>query len=122
MVFSIVTLDKLKIDDPVGAISVHGTVGIFGIFAVLLSDPDATFMGQMVGMLTIFGWVFGASFVAWMAIKTVMGIRVTAAEEERGHGHGRLRDGGIPRIYQPLMVYMLNSKKALARALFLPNW
>lgn len=84
VVFSIVTLDKLKIDDPVGAISVHGTVGIFGIFAVLLSDPDATFMGQMVGMLTIFGWVFGASFVAWMAIKTVMGIRVTAAEEEEG--------------------------------------
>ena len=84
VVFSIVTLDKLKIDDPVGAISVHGTVGIFGIFAVLLSDPDATFMGQMVGMLTIFGWVFGASFVAWMAIKAVMGIRVTAAEEEEG--------------------------------------
>jgi len=77
VVFSIVTLDKLKIDDPVGAISVHGTVGIFGIFAVLLSDPDATFMGQLVGMLTIFAWVFGASLVTWLAIKAVMGIRVT---------------------------------------------
>ena len=64
VVFSIVTLDKLKIDDPVGAISVHGTVGVFGIFAVLLSDPDATFMGQLVGMLTILGWVFGTSFVS----------------------------------------------------------
>jgi len=84
VVFSIVALDKLKIDDPVGAISVHGTVGIFGIFAVLLSDPDATFMGQLVGMLTIFGWVFGTSLVAWMVIKTVMGIRVTAVEEEEG--------------------------------------
>jgi len=84
VVFSIVTLDKLKIDDPVGAISVHGTVGIFGIFAVLLSDPDATFMGQLVGMLTIFAWVFGASLVTWMAIKAVMGIRVTEEEEDEG--------------------------------------
>ncbi len=84
VVFSIVALDKLKIDDPVGAISVHGTVGIFGIFAVLLSDPDATFMGQLVGMLTIFGWVFGTSLVAWMVIKAVMGIRVSAEEEEEG--------------------------------------
>ena len=84
VVFSIVTLDKLKIDDPVGAISVHGTVGIFGIFAVLLSDPDATFMGQLVGMLTIFAWVFGASLVTWFAIKAVMGIRVTEEEEEEG--------------------------------------
>ncbi len=84
VVFSIVTLDKLKIDDPVGAISVHGTVGVFGIFAVLLSDSDATFMGQLVGTLTIFGWVFGTSLVAWIAIKAVMGIRVSAEEEEEG--------------------------------------
>lgn len=84
VVFSIVTLDKLKIDDPVGAISVHGTVGIFGIFAVLLSDPDATFMGQLVGMLTIFVWVFGASLITWLAIKAVMGIRVTEEEEDEG--------------------------------------
>jgi Amt family ammonium transporter len=84
VVFSIVTLDKLKIDDPVGAISVHGTVGIFGIFSVLLSDSDATFMGQLVGMLTIFAWVFGASLIAWLAIKAVMGIRVTEEEEDEG--------------------------------------
>ena len=84
VVFSIITLDKLKIDDPVGAISVHGTVGIFGIFAVLLSDPDATFMGQLVGMLTIFIWVFATSAVVWFAIKAVMGIRVTEEEEIEG--------------------------------------
>lgn len=84
VVFSILTLDKLKIDDPVGAISVHGVVGIFGIFAVLLSDPDATFMGQLVGMLTIFIWVFGASLIVWFIIKAVMGIRVTAEEEAEG--------------------------------------
>ena len=84
VVFSIITLDKLKIDDPVGAISVHGAVGIFGIFAVLLSDPDATFMGQLVGMLTIFVWVFGTSSIVWFALKAIMGIRVSAEEEEEG--------------------------------------
>lgn len=84
VVFSIITLDKLKIDDPVGAISVHGTVGIFGIFAVLLSDPDATFMGQLVGMLTIFIWVFATSAIVWFAIKAIMGIRVTEEEEIEG--------------------------------------
>jgi len=84
VVFSIITLDKMKIDDPVGAISVHGAVGIFGIFAVLLSDPDATFMGQLVGMLTIFVWVFGTSSIVWFALKAIMGIRVSAEEEEEG--------------------------------------
>lgn len=84
VVFSIITLDKLKIDDPVGAISVHGTVGIFGIFAVLLSDADATFKGQLVGMLTIFIWVFAASLVVWLAIKAIAGIRVTEEEEVEG--------------------------------------
>ena len=84
VVFSIIGLDKLKIDDPVGAISVHGTVGIFGIFAVLLSDPDATFMGQLVGTLVIFGWVFGTSLVVWFAIKAVTGIRVSEEEEDQG--------------------------------------
>ena len=84
VVASIVTLDKLRIDDPVGAISVHGTVGIFGIFAVLLSDPDATFTGQLVGMLTIMGWVFGASFLVWLGLKAAMGIRVSDEEEDEG--------------------------------------
>lgn len=84
VVFSIVTLDKLKIDDPVGAISVHGTVGIFGIFAVLLSDPDATFMGQLTGLLVIFGWVFATSFIVWFAIKAIFGVRVTEEEEAEG--------------------------------------
>ena len=84
VVFSIVFLDKLKIDDPVGAISVHGSVGIFGIFAVLFSDPDATFMGQLVGLLVIFVWVFATSAITWGAIKVIMGIRVSEAEEHEG--------------------------------------
>lgn len=84
VVFSIITMDKLKIDDPVGAISVHGVVGIWGIFAVLITDADATFGGQLVGMLTIFVWVFAASLVTWLIIKTVMGIRVSEDEEMEG--------------------------------------
>jgi ammonium transporter, Amt family len=84
VVFSIIGLDKLKIDDPVGAISVHGTVGIWGIFAVLLSDPDATFGGQLVGLLTIFVWVFVTSLIVWGALKAIMGIRVSQEEEYEG--------------------------------------
>jgi len=84
VVFSIVTLDKMKIDDPVGAISVHGVVGIWGLLAVPLTNPDATFVGQIVGGLTIFVWVFGASFVTWMVIKAIMGIRVSEEEEYEG--------------------------------------
>lgn len=84
VVFSILTLDKLKIDDPVGAISVHGVAGLWGIFAVLLSDSEATFGGQLVGALTIFVWVFVMSLIVWSIIKAVMGIRVSEEEEYEG--------------------------------------
>ncbi len=84
VVFSIVTLDKLKLDDPVGAISVHGVVGIWGILAVLLSNGDATFMGQIIGIVGIFGWTFGAALVVWGILKAVMGIRVSEEEEYEG--------------------------------------
>lgn len=84
VVFSIIGLDKLKIDDPVGAISVHGVVGIWGIFAVLLSDAEATFMGQLIGALTIFVWVFVASLIVWLVIKAVIGLRVSEEEEFDG--------------------------------------
>jgi Amt family ammonium transporter len=84
VVVSILTFDKLKIDDPVGALSVHGVSGLWGIFAVLISDPDATFGGQLVGALTIFVWVFVTSLVVWLAIKTLIGIRVSEEEEFEG--------------------------------------
>jgi Amt family ammonium transporter len=84
VVFSIVTIDKMKIDDPVGAISVHGVVGLWGLLAVPLTYGDATFVGQLVGAATIFVWVFGASFATWYVLKMVMGIRVTAEEEDEG--------------------------------------
>ena len=84
VVFSIVTLDKLKLDDPVGAISVHGVVGLFGVMVVPVTDADATFGGQFMGALTIFVWVFGASLIVWGILKAVMGIRVSEQEEYEG--------------------------------------
>ncbi len=84
VVFSIITLDKLRIDDPVGAISVHGVVGMWGLVAVVLSNPDAKLAAQLAGLGTIFAWTFGASFVVWLALKTIMGIRVSEEEEYEG--------------------------------------
>jgi Amt family ammonium transporter len=84
VVFSILTLDKMKIDDPVGAISVHGVVGLWGLLAVPLTNDGASFVGQLVGAGTIFVWVFGASFIVWLVIKAIMGIRVSEEEEYEG--------------------------------------
>ena len=52
--------------------------------AVILSNADATFMGQLTGVAVIFGWVFVASLITWAIIKAVMGIRVTEEEEYQG--------------------------------------
>ena len=84
VVFSIVTLDKLKIDDPVGAISVHGTVGLLGLLLVPITNDGATFSGQIIGAITIFAWVFIASFVVWLILKKTVGIRVSEEEEYEG--------------------------------------
>ena len=84
VVFSILALDKLRIDDPVGAISVHGVVGLLGLLLVPVTNDGASFSGQIIGALTIFGWVFIASFVVWGVIKAVMGIRVSEEEEYEG--------------------------------------
>src|SRR5690606_39020013 len=81
VVFSILALDKLKIDDPVGAISVHGSAGILGLLVVPVTNSDATFSGQIIGAITIFAWVFGTSLVVWYLIKLAFGIRVTEEEE-----------------------------------------
>jgi Amt family ammonium transporter len=84
VVFSILALDKLKIDDPVGAISVHGVVGLLGLFLVPLTNDASTFSGQLIGAATIFIWVFGASTVVWSILKSTMGIRVSQEEEFDG--------------------------------------
>ena len=84
VVLSIIGLDKLKIDDPVGAISVHGVVGLFGLLLVPITNTGSTFSGQLIGALTIFTWVFVTSFIVWYVLKVVMGIRVTEEEEYEG--------------------------------------
>ncbi len=84
VVMSILALDKLKIDDPVGAISVHGVVGLLGLLLGPVTNDGASFSGQIIGAATIFGWVFGASFVTWSVIKMVIGIRVSEEEEYDG--------------------------------------
>ena len=85
VVFSILTMDRVfKIDDPVGAISVHGVVGIWGLFAVLLSNGDATLSAQLLGIGSIFAWAFGVSLIVWFILKMVVGIRVTEEEEHAG--------------------------------------
>ncbi|MCW4152000.1 ammonium transporter [Halomonas sp. 18H] len=84
VVFSIVTLDKLKLDDPVGAISAHGVVGIWGVLAVPLSNSSANFGAQLIGIFGIFTWVFVASLIVWLIIKAAMGVRVSEEEEYEG--------------------------------------
>jgi len=84
VVFSILGLDKIRIDDPVGAISVHGVCGFLGLMLVPITNSASSFSGQLIGAATIFGWVFGASLVVWMVIKVIMGLRVSEEEEYEG--------------------------------------
>ena len=84
VVLSIVGLDRLRIDDPVGAISVHGTCGVWGVLAVLLSNGDASLGGQLAGLAAIFLFVFITSGAVWFLLKATLGIR--AAEENEVAG------------------------------------
>ncbi len=84
VVFSIVALDKFKIDDPVGAISVHGVVGFLGLMLVPITNDASSFSGQLIGAATIFAWVFGSSTAVWYILKATMGIRVSEEEEFTG--------------------------------------
>jgi Amt family ammonium transporter len=84
VIASIVTLDKLRIDDPVGAISVHGVAGMWGLLVVPLSNSDATMLRQLAGLASIFAWVFVTSLLVWLVIKLTLGIRVDEQHEYDG--------------------------------------
>lgn len=84
VVFSIVMMDKLRLDDPVGAISVHGVVGLFGLMVVPLSNPETSYVAQALGAAVIFIWVFVTSSVVWLVLKVTMGIRISEEEEYEG--------------------------------------
>ncbi len=84
VVVGVLTLDKLKIDDPVGAISVHGLGGLWGLLAVPLTNDAGSFAAQLLGIVCIFGWVFAASLVMWGILTALIGLRVDAEDEYTG--------------------------------------
>lgn len=84
VVGAILAIDKMKIDDPVGAISVHGVCGLFGLLLVPITNAEASFGGQILGAVVIFGWVFVTSLIVWGVLKMIFGIRISEAEEYEG--------------------------------------
>ena len=85
VVLSVRFMDSLKIDDPVGAISVHGVVGIWGLLAVCLSGNESvTLVGQLTGIAVIFAWTFVTSIIVWSVLKALMGIRISDEQEFEG--------------------------------------
>jgi Amt family ammonium transporter len=84
VVFAIPFLDKLRIDDVVGAIPVHLMAGIWGTLAVVLTNPDATIFGQLASIAIVGVFVFGVSGALWFVIDKAMGIRVTPEHEMAG--------------------------------------
>ena len=84
VVFAVPTIDKLKIDDVVGAIPVHLLAGIWGTFIVPLSNGDASFGVQIIGILAYGVFTVVVSAVFWLILKAVMGIRVSEEDEVMG--------------------------------------
>jgi Amt family ammonium transporter len=78
---SMTLLEKWGIDDPVGAISVHGTAGILGLLLVPIFNPDATILIQVLGIGVIGGFVFTTSLAVWWLLHKTIGIRVGKEEE-----------------------------------------
>ena len=84
VVLAVPMLDRMKIDDVVGAIPVHLCAGIWGTLAVLLTNPDATVSGQVVPILIVGAFVFITSAVVWLILKATVGIRVSQEAEING--------------------------------------
>ena len=83
VVLSVSFFDRLNIDDPVGAISVHGVVGLWGLLAVTINS-DVTVLAQLTGAAVIFVWTFATSSIVWCLLKVSMGIRVSEQQEYEG--------------------------------------
>lgn len=84
VVLTVPLLDKLRIDDVVGAIPVHLLAGIWGTLAVPLTNSDASFSVQIVGIVAYGAFTFVVSYVVWMVLKQTMGLRVSAEDEMNG--------------------------------------
>ncbi|MEX3011783.1 ammonium transporter [Hoeflea sp. TYP-13] len=81
VVFSVPMLDKLKIDDVVGAIPVHLLAGIWGTFAVIFTNSEATLYGQVASIIIVGVFMIVTSGVLWLVLNAVMGLRVSDEEE-----------------------------------------
>ncbi|MCP4317778.1 MAG: ammonium transporter [Hyphomicrobiales bacterium] len=81
VVFSVPMLDKLKIDDVVGAIPVHLLAGIWGTFAVVFTNSEATIYGQVASIVIVGAFMIVTSGAVWLALNAVMGLRVGEEEE-----------------------------------------
>ena len=84
VVFSVMFFDRIKMDDPVGAIPVHLTCGIWGTLAVGIFSPDHSFVTQLIGVLAYGATCLVAATIIFSLIKATMGLRVSAADERRG--------------------------------------
>jgi Amt family ammonium transporter len=117
VVFGVIMFDRIKIDDPVGALAVHGLGGIFGTLAVGLFAQDAIMPGttgnglffgggtsllvsQLTGVVAVGAFVFVIALVAWLAIKATIGVRVSAEEELEGLDIGEHGNRAYPDFVQ----------------------
>ncbi|GKY88802.1 ammonium transporter [Sinisalibacter aestuarii] len=98
VVFAVPFLDKLKIDDVVGAIPVHLFAGIWGTIAVVLTNSDATIGGQLISIVIVAAFVFIVSLVVWFILKAVMGIRVSEEDEAMGLDRAELGMEAYPEF------------------------
>ena len=98
VVFAVPFLDKLRIDDVVGAIPVHLFAGIWGTLAVALTNGDASFGTQLIGILTVGVFTFVVSWIVWTVLKVTMGIRVSEEEELAGLDNAELGMEAYPEF------------------------
>ena len=84
IVISVPLLDKLKIDDVVGAIPVHLICGIWGTIAVVLSNSDASFITQIIGIVAVGAFVLITSSIVWSVLKLTIGVRASEEDEDIG--------------------------------------
>jgi Amt family ammonium transporter len=84
VVFTVPLLDRLKIDDVVGAIPVHLFAGIWGTIAVVFTNSDANLVNQLISIIIVGVFVFVVSFVVWFILKATMGLRPSAEDEDLG--------------------------------------
>ena len=98
VVFAVPFLDKIKIDDVVGAIPVHLMAGIWGTLAVPLTNGDASFVTQLTSVLIVGVFTFVVSLIVWFAIDKIMGIRVSEEDELAGLDSAELGMDAYPEF------------------------